>query len=92
MLRLLLDILPYDPDRHERMIREQRRLANDTIDTLRAVGQQVNDGISAGGSGSHSTPYILGAILAALVALAFLIFMVRTYRKRGEQQLQMEKA
>ncbi|MCR4602295.1 MAG: hypothetical protein K5683_02010 [Prevotella sp.] len=87
MLRLLLDVLPYDPDQHERVIREYQPLVNDTVDTLKAVGQQVNDGISAGGGGSHSTPYILGAILAALIALGLLLLMVRSYRRRGDQQL-----
>ena len=87
MLRLLADILPYDPEEHRRIIEAQRRVVTDTIDSIQGVVQQVNDGVSSGGSGSHSLPYILGAILAALIGLGFLIFMVRSYRRRGEQRL-----
>ena len=84
LVRLLADVLPYDPDREKRIIGVYDRVQADTIDTIRAIGQQVNDGMSSGGSGSHhSLPFILGGILAALVALGFLIFMVRSYRHRS---------
>lgn len=89
--RLLMDVLPYDPDRERRIREIHEKIANDTIDTLNVVSQQVGDGVSSGG-GSHSTPYILGAILAALVALGFLIFMVRSYRERNEQQLSFTRS
>ena len=81
MFNLLSDIAPYprDWDRPPVVIR-------DTVDTVVAAGQQFSDSVQGGGS--HSLPYILGGILAALVALGFLIFMVRLYRQRGEQQLE----
>lgn len=82
MIRLLADILPIDPDR-ERII--EVPVLRDTVDTIQKVVQQVGDGAPSGGN--HSWPFILGGILAALVALGFLIFMVRSYRRRGEQQV-----
>jgi len=87
MIRLLADVLPYDPD-----VERYRRVIPDTVDTLRGVVQEFGNGVSSGGSGSHTTSYILGAILAALVALGFLIFLVRSYRRRGEQQVQLNRA
>jgi hypothetical protein len=83
--KLLLDVLPYDPDEERRIREVYNRVATDTIDTIQGVVQQVGD--SATGGGHHSLPYILGAIAAALVALGLFIFMVRSYRRRGEQQL-----
>ena len=82
MLRLLADILPYDPDERRRVIDIPIKVAKDTIDTIQGAVQQINDGVSSGGSGSHSLPYILGGILAALIGLGFLIFMVRSYRRQ----------
>ena len=82
MLNLLLDIAPLPHDYH----RDIPRVVTDTIDTLRTIGQEVSDNVLSGGGGCHSTPYILAAILAALVGLGFLIFMVRSYRRRGDQQ------
>ncbi len=84
MMRLFADVLPYDPDRHRRIIEETHKVIKDTVDTVVTVSEPVTSG---GGSGSHTLPYILGAILAALVGLAFLIFIVRSYRRRNEQQV-----
>ncbi len=82
MLNFLLDIVPYPRhyDRHPRVI----DIVEDTIDTVVGVGQQMGDGA---GSGSSNLPFILGGLLAALIAMGFLIFMVKSYRKRGEQQV-----
>ena len=81
MIRLFLDVLPYDPDERRRIIEQTHKVIKDTVDT---VSEPVTSG---GGSGSHTLLYILGAALAALVGLAFLIFMVRSYRRRNEQQV-----
>lgn len=83
MIRFFADVLPYDPDRHRRILEQSHKVVKDTVDTVVTVAEPVTSG---GGSGSHSLPFIIGGILAALVALAFLIFMVRSYRRRGEQQ------
>lgn len=87
MIRLLADILPIDPERERVIIREYYRDITDSIDSIQKVAQQVNDGVTGSGGGHHSLPFILGGILAALVGLGFLIFIVRQYRQRGEQQL-----
>lgn len=59
-------------------------VVKDSVDTVKTVVQEVGDGVSSGG-GSHTLLFILGAVLAALVGLAFLIFMVRSYRRRSDQ-------
>ena len=84
MIRFFADVLPYDPDRHRRILEQTHKVVKDTVDTVVTVAEPVTSG---GGSGSHSLPFIIGGILAALVGLAFLIFMVRNYRRRGEQQV-----
>ena len=83
MFRLLADILPIDPSEYEghRPIRE---VVVDTVDTVVGVSQDFANGVQGGG---HSLPWILGAIAAALIALGFCIFMVRSYRRRCEQQV-----
>lgn len=82
MIRLLADVLPIDPSEYEKRIRD---VVVDTADTVVGVTQDFANGVQ-GGSGS-SLPWILGAIAAALVALGFCIFMVRSYRRRNEQQI-----
>ncbi len=78
-MNLLADIASYPRDYEVR----PPRIITDTVDTVAGVVQ--TEGVQ--GSGNSSLPYILGGILAALVALGFLIFMVRSYRQRGEQAL-----
>ena len=92
MIRLLADVLPIDPERERVIIREYYRDVTDSIDSIQNVVQQVNDNVTGSGGGHHSLPFILGGILAALVGLAFLIFMVRSYRQRGQQQLGYNRA
>ena len=84
MIRLFLDVLPYDPDERRRIIEQTHKVIKETVDTVVTVSEPVTSG---GGSGSHTLLYILGAALAALVGLAFLIFLVRSYRRRNEQQV-----
>ena len=84
MIRFFADVLPFDPDEHKRIIEHTHKVIKDTVDTVVTVAEPVTSG---GGSGSHSLPFIIAGILAALVGLAFLIFMVRSYRRRGEQQV-----
>lgn len=84
MIRFFADVIPYEPERYRRVVPD---VVSDSIDTVRTVVQEVSDGVSSGG-GHHSLPYILGAILAGLVALGFLILMVRSYRRRGDQSVQ----
>ena len=91
MIRLLADILPFDPDEERRVAERLRTVVVDTIDTIQGAIPQA-DGVSGSGGGHHSLPFILGGILAALIGLAFLIFMVRSYRQRGQQQLGYTRA
>lgn len=84
MIRLFLDVLPYDPDERRRIIEQTHKVIKDTVDTVVTVSEPVTSG---GGSGNHTLLYILGAALAAIVGLAFLIFIVRSYRHRNEQQV-----
>ncbi len=86
MQNLLLDVLPYYPE-EKVTIKVTTKEVTDTIDTIVGAGQGVADG--AAGSGNSSLPFILGGILAALVGLGFLVFMVRKYRSKGEQQLSL---
>lgn len=83
MQNLLLDILPYTDEKVT--IKEYTRIITDTVDTVAGAVQPYSNGVSGGGN--HSLPFILGGILAALVGLGFLIFMVRSYRRKGEQEL-----
>lgn len=76
MIRILADIPPIDPSRYHRDI-DVPKVVTDSVDTVNTVVQQVGDGVSS--NGSHNLPLILAGILAALVALGFLIFMVRSY-------------
>lgn len=76
MLRLLLDIAPW-PEHHGRIIPPE---LEDTVDTVSGAAQQYVDGVSSGGH--NHTWVILGAILAALVALGICLLMVRASRKR----------
>ena len=92
MIRLLADILPYEPGEERVIIREYYRDITDSIDSIQKVVQQVGDGATGSGSGHYTLPFILGGILAALIGLGFLIFMVRQYRQRGEQQLGFTRA
>ena len=85
MFNLFADIIPYDPNRDRRIIEIPEEVVKDTIDTVQGISQQVGDGVSSGGG--HSLPYIIGALLAAVVGLGFLIFMIRSYRKRTEMQV-----
>lgn len=83
MLRLLCDVAPIYPE-HER-IRIIPKVVTDTIDTVAGPAQPFADGIQGGGS--HTLPWLFGAIAAALIALGFCLFMVRLIRKRTEQQV-----
>ena len=85
MLRLLADILPIDPSEYERRYRRIREVVTDTVDTVAGVGQEFTNNVQSGGG--NSLPWILGAIAAALIALGFCIFMVRSFRSRNEQQV-----
>ena len=85
MFRLLADVLPIDPSEYERRYRRIREVVVDTVDTVVGVGQDFVNNVQSGGG--HSLPWILGAIAAALIALGFCIFMVRSYRRRCEQQV-----
>lgn len=85
MLRLFADVIPIDPEEYERRYRQVREVVVDTVDTVVGVGQDFTSNVQSGGG--HSLPWILGAIAAALIALGFCIFMVRAWRRRGEQQL-----
>jgi len=85
MIRLLSDVLPIDPSEYERHYREVPKVVVDTVDTVVGVSQDFANGVQGGGG--HSLPWILGAIAAALIALGFCIFMVRAWRRRGEQKL-----
>ena len=80
MLRLLSDIAPI-PEIYERV---PVRVVTDTVDTVAGAVQPLSNGVSGG---SHTLPWIFGAIAAALIALGFCLFMVRSIRQRGEQQL-----
>ena len=91
MIRLLADVLPFDPDEERRILEKVHHVVADTIDTIQGVIPQA-DGVSGSGGGHHSLPFILGGILAALIGLGFLIFIVRQYRHRGEQQLGFSRA
>ena len=85
MLRLLADVIPIDPEEYERRYRQVRGVVVDTVDTVVGVSQDFANNVQSGGG--HSLPWILGAIAAALIALGFCIFMVRAYRRRGEQKV-----
>ena len=85
MFRLLADVIPIDPSEYNRHYRNIREVVVDTVDTVVGVGQDFANNVQGGGG--SSLPWILGAIAAALIALGFCIFMVRAWRRRGEQQL-----
>ena len=85
MLRLLADIAPIDPNEYERRYKVIREVVVDTVDTVVGVSQDFANGVQGGGG--HNLPWILGAIAAALIALGFCIFMVRSFRRRNEQQV-----
>lgn len=85
MFGLLADVIPIDPSEYDRHYRPIREVVVDTIDTVVGVGQDFANSVQGGGG--HSLPWILGAIAAALIALGFCIFMVRAWRRRGEQRL-----
>lgn len=85
MIHLLLDIAPLPEDRrHWELVDRTVRQAADTVDTISGVVSPATDNVSGGGHGSLWA--IIGAIAAALAGLAILIFIVRVYRSRGEQQ------
>ena len=89
MFNLFADIAPIDPSEYERRYRVIRETVIDTVDTVAGVSQDFANGVQGGGG--HSLPWILGAIAAALIALGFCVFMVRTWRRRGEQQLEFAR-
>lgn len=76
MLKFLCDIapLPSDFDRPPRVIR-------DTVDTIVNYTEQVVNTTPPGHN--SSLPFILGGIAAALVALGFIIFIVRSKCKQA---------
>ena len=85
MIHLLLDIAPLPEDRrHWELVERTVRQAADTVDTISGVVSPATDNVSGGGHGSLWA--IISAIAAALAGLAILIFIVRVYRSRGEQQ------
>ena len=88
MLRLLCDIAPLPHD-YER-VRIIPKVVTDTIDTVAGPAQPFADGVQGGGS--HTLPWIFGAIAAALIALGFCLFMVRLMRKRTEQEVSFSAA
>lgn len=87
----LLDILPVDPSRHARRIREIKPVIIDTVDTVSdsinatkdaladtvAQSQLILDNASQGGEASLLLPV---AVVAA--ALAGCLYLAHLYRKR----------
>ena len=79
MFNLFLDIAPLPDDYYRRHF---PKVIEDTIDTVYGFGQDITEGVS--NSGGSKLPFILGAILAALVALGICIFILRQWRRKGE--------
>ena len=84
MINLLLDIAPLPRDReHWEVVERGLRQAADSVDTITGAVIPVTDSTPTSGHGT--TWAIIGAIAAALAALAILIFFVRVYRNRQDQ-------
>lgn len=53
------------------------------VQNVDQVVQNVDDGVSSGG-GSYSLIFVLGAILAVLVGLGFLVLVLISFRRCSE--------
>ena len=86
MKSLLLDVIPIDEERYREMVRQAERQLADSVDTVSGVVEPVVENPPTGG-GNGTLWAIIGGIAAALIGLAFIIFMVRACRRREDQQL-----